>query len=364
MRVILVVTLLAMAGCASSPSDTSSTDPQKQYDDGGANRLDVPVLPKDPPGPGERTLAAAPQWRLGEYWVIETQDHFTGNTFRATRVVAGTDGGNYLVGFPVGDFSNDMLIFHIPGVGDISRADLSFEVHDVRYTPLRFPLVQGDVWQSSFEGRDVNVTVESVTGTMATLTAQGPGTNITMLYDAEMGEVRELTYPNYADYKVIEHGYGFQGVVRVPHAHDLIFIHGRVAGVTEAGSGGVNFSQVDTIEVDASYDRASFILAVGSADLVPLDNALGYYRETATAPDGTVYQVEANPTSPLLQIVPFGVDNPAGTWTVEHIAAGPGIAFIEGIGYHSIDVDLPSGCVVESFNAQHHQNQEKCERSA
>ena len=29
-------------------------------------------------------------------------------------------------------------------------------------------------------------------------------------------------------------------------------------------------------------------------------------------------------------------------------------AFVEGIGYHSIDVDLPSGCVVASANAEHH----------
>lgn len=39
---------------------------------------------------------------------------------------------------------------------------------------------------------------------------------------------------------------------------------------------------------------------------------------------------------------------------MEHVAGGAGFAFAEGIGCHSIDVELPSGCVVASFNAQRH----------
>jgi hypothetical protein len=59
-------------------------------------------------------------------------------------------------------------------------------------------------------------------------------------------------------------------------------------------------------------------------------------------------------TGTSLRIVAIGHDDPTGTWTLEHLAAGAGIAFVEGIGYHSIDIELPSGCVVASFNAQHH----------
>jgi hypothetical protein len=90
----------------------------------------------------------------------------------------------------------------------------------------------------------------------------------------------------------------------------------------------------------------------------PEGATVGVFRETVTAPDGTVYQESWTPadipTSGMLKVVAVGHDDPTGTWNLEHIAGGGGVAFVEGIGYHSIDIQLPSGCVVASFNAQHH----------
>lgn len=351
----VLLVMLLLGGCASPSSETTTTSETKQYDDGGANKLDVPLLPAEPPAPGERSLAKVPEWKLGEYWTYDVTDLFTGNTFTATRVVAGTDGDNYLVGFPIDAFSNDLLIFHIPGVGDVARGDLSFEVHDVLYEPFKFPMQVGNIWPTQFEGRAVNVTVEEVSGSKAVLTAQGPGTNITYTYDAEAAEVTELLYPGYMQFTVREHGFGYVGQVRVPHAHDLIFLHGRFAGISDASNGQFTTATTETVEVSSGYDRASFILAAGTPLGLPVDSTLGVFRETATAPDGTVYELQVTPADPALRITFHGVEQPGGTWNLQHVAAGPGIAFIEGIGYHSIDIELPSGCVVESFNAQHHQ---------
>ncbi|HEX2066615.1 MAG TPA: hypothetical protein VHI93_07365, partial [Candidatus Thermoplasmatota archaeon] len=65
---LLFVTALALAGCATQETPPTTTPPPaKQYED-GVSRLDLPTLPREAPAEGERTLAAAPQWRLGEWW--------------------------------------------------------------------------------------------------------------------------------------------------------------------------------------------------------------------------------------------------------------------------------------------------------
>jgi hypothetical protein len=363
---LLVATLL-LAGCASTPDAAApvSATPTKQFDDGKANRLDVPVLPHEAPKDGERTLQRAPQWRLGEYWNYHIVDHFTNRTLEATRVVAGTDGPNYLVGFPIEAFSNDVLIFHIPGYGDISQADLSFEVHDVTFAPLKFPLTDTQTWPTAFEGRPGNMTSEPAPDGRARLTGSGKGWSMTATYDPAVGEITQLDYPGYASYTVTGHGYGYQGTVRVPHAHDLVFQHGRVGPAFDArqplGPGAVTVGS-DTVQLQPGYDHLAFtliaanavpFLGLGPAGSLPM-TAGGYYDVKATAPNGTAYELVALPQDPAVKIAFFGTGDPTGPWTLSFTVGGPGIAVAEGIGYHSIDVQLPSGCVVASFNAQHH----------
>ncbi len=354
--------LLALSGCASDDGTTDAvqTTPAVQYED-EVVQVAAPTMPRDPPAAGERTLDAAPQWRLGEWWKYFMTDEFTGKTTEFLRVVAGEDraAGNYLVGFPVEAFSNDVMVLHVPGYGDIRQADLAYETHDAYFEPLQFPLAEGNTWEMSFEG---------VANGLATVSLPGDGTaRITMevsqygwinaTYDPAIGEVSELSINGYGEYRVIDHGYGYQGVVRVPHAHDLLMQTGRIAGaLVNLGIPPATAGPTETVEVGEGYDRFSFILAVGAGPFLGLDPAVpvGVFQETATAPDGTQYQLQLLPHEGGFKIEAFGHDNPAGAWNLQHVAAGAGIAFIEGIGYHSIDVELPSGCVVASFNAQHH----------
>ena len=86
----------------------------------------------------------------------------------------------------------------------------------------------------------------------------------------------------------------------------------------------------------------------------PQTPAAGYYEEKATAPNGTVYDLVMLPNEVGTKSVFVGTGDPTGTWTLDHTAAGPGLVLAEGIGYHSIDVTLPSGCVVNSVNSGHH----------
>ncbi|MFO1534353.1 MAG: hypothetical protein ABR586_01675 [Thermoplasmatota archaeon] len=354
----------ALAGCATpAPAPTATGTPTKQYED-GVNKLDVPVLPRDPPADGERTLAAAPQWRLGEWWTYKVVDHFTEEAHTVTRVVAGTDGPSYLVGFPIDGFSNDILVLHIPGYGDVAQANLSFEVHDVVFSPLRFPLTDTQAWPTAFEGRPGNMTAEPQPDGTARLTGSGVGWGFTATYDPKAGEVTHLDSPGYATYDVTGHGYGYRGTVRVPHAHDLVFQHGRLGPVFDARQGiGPNAVTVatDTVQVQPGYDHLGFTLIVGnlaSFGVGPLaatpTPSQGYYQAKATAPNGTAFELSAMPGDAGTKIAFYGTGDPTGPWALSFTVGGPGIAFAEGIGYHSIDVELPSGCVVASFNAQHH----------
>ncbi|MES2153946.1 MAG: hypothetical protein V4510_02315 [bacterium] len=366
---ILALVVLLVAGCTGGTTEQSNTGGVLlQYDDGGANKVDIPILNATPPAPGERTLQAPPQWRLGEWWEYTVTDHFAGHVLHIKRVVAGTFGTQYLVGFPIDGFSNDALVLHVPGYGDIDQKDLSFEVHDVGMKILDFPLATGKRWDSAFEGRPGHALVTAAADGKATIhfedTANG-SFNWTATYDAETGEVVRLDDPNYATVEVAAHGYGYHGVVRVPHAHDLVFQNGRLGpwnAQTSPTQDPKPAAASETVDVQPGYDHLAFTILVGDLTnfIVPglpaQSPGVGDYTETVTSPNGTVYSVHSGAGESGLKIVFFGTGDPTGTWKLDHQAIGPGLVLTEGIGYHSIDVDLPSGCVLPGPNSGHHLN--------
>jgi len=359
----------ALAGCTGSTTSTShlSTSAALQVDE-GANRIEVPHLPTSPPQPGERNLTAAPQWRLGEWWDYTLTDHLVGNEVHIRRVVAGTFGGSYLVGFPVDGFSNDALVLHVPGYGDIAQSDLSFEVHDVPFQPLSFPLVAGKTWPTAFEGRPGNATVlsaDAATGQAVVRITDGTSFNWTATYDAVAGDLVKLDDPNYATAQVTAHGYNHTGVVRVPHAHDLVFQNGRLGPWDirqDPTKDPTPAPQDDVVTIAPGYDHLAFVLLVGGGPNflfggpVPDVGEAGVYNETVTSPNGTVYALSAGPADHGIKVRFFGAADPVGDWVLHHQADGPGLVLTEGIGYHVIDVRLPGGCVLPGPNAGHHLN--------
>lgn len=358
-----------LAGCADDApqADEPVADPGIQYEDDTIAVQDPNALPRLPPAEGERTLAKAPVWRIGEWWKYSLTEGFSGKTYEFYRIVAGSEAGNYLVGFPVNEFSNDILVMHAPGYGDINRADLSYETHDAVFKLLQFPLVEGDSWEMSFEGVSDGTAIVHLPGDgTAVIEAPTQSYDITAVYDPVVGEITSLDIAGYAHYEIIEHGYDWgnqpmagDGVVRVPHDHDLIFFNGRIAGVQSLSSPLVPPSPAaptESITVEGGYDRVGFTIILGTPPgLVPAAEApTGYYSGKGTAPDGTVYELTLAPNEGPFKIAFYGHDLPVGDWQLEYVAGGAGVVLFEGIGYHSIDVDLPSGCVIASFNAQHH----------
>jgi hypothetical protein len=344
----MLVAVMLVAGCAgtSGPSDADG-DTGSAQGAGGNGTSGAPV-----PDDLNRTLASAPDWRVGEWWRVEVTDVFSNQPRQVTRVVAGVEGDHYLIGMPRDSFSHEVMVLHVPGFGHVDQLDHGFEIHDVLFIPIQFPLEEGRTWDTAFEGRPMTAEITQVSADEATVRMERYDNNdqlvewIDAAYDVALGEYRSMTISGYATVEVLDHGFGYEGVVTVPHEHDVVFIHGRVAGAVSAGGGeGPVGGPTETIVVDSTYQRVSFIILLG--DLDPSLPGLGAYSLKATAPDGTVYEdAKAPGDGPGYQISYYGHDSPGGSWDVEYTAAGPGLAFIEGIAYHVFDISLPDGCLM------------------
>jgi hypothetical protein len=348
---ILAVLAFVLAGCVGSPEATQ-TEPV------ATENSELPDFkPLAPEEEAPRTILEAPKWKQGEWWKVRMSDvGFTGNSYEATRVVVGQEGDHYLVGMPRDAFSHDFMVLHIPGFGQVGKEDLSFEIHDALFQPIHFPIVEGDTWVTAFEGRPVQMTVREIESTtrahieMKSKAGQA-GDNANLTYDALIGEVVLNEQPGYASYEVIEHGYDYEGIVTVPHMHDVIFQHFRIGAPVVNGLPAVTPSNVDKVQVDTTYDRVSAGLIYFSLT----GGAAGYFSEKATAPSGEIFELTILPTDQSgVRILTFSSNTPGGSWSFEHVAGGAGIIGAEGIAYHTYDVDMPSGRILPSTGEHDH----------
>lgn len=287
----------------------------------------------------QRSLEATPDWRIGEWWTIEMTSPLIGYDVTWTRVVAGTEGADLLLGQPKDEWVKDALLFHVPGLGEVARDDLSYEVHDARFHVTDFPLTDGKEWDTEFEGNAVTAQVTTNPDGTAEIW-YCCGANITATYDPQLGVLSSFEAEGLISYEVVDHGFGYEGIVTVPHGHDLVFVNGRIASV-------VSFDQepappVEEVELSSDYDRVTFAGIVG--DIVNGPPVGGAYREVATSPNGTAFETTRLPVEGAgLTVNVFETTEVGGTWSFEHEAAGPGIAFTEGIAYHVFDIQLPEG---------------------
>jgi hypothetical protein len=375
---VLLAALLAMVAISGCVSEDDAQDQLDNLRDEGGFDEDGNVTQSFGPHSGlalERPaswtprLDAPPEWVQGEWWIFDLESQLEAGSWSNTRIVAGKQGPDYLLGMPINEFSDDIMVMHIPGFGLVNAENLGFEAHDVMFNFMEFPLEEGNSWTGDFEadGATLGFTVESIEGNLANIAITGAFDG-SAVYDAEMGAVTYLELLGYAKYEVTGHGFGYEGIVRVPHSHDLIFFHGRLAQAQglEPGSGFVNpnpKAQQDIITIPEGYDRVSFgllfqDLAFGTLQTeagAPETIGSGVYQIDVTAPDGETYTSQKLPTDgSAFKATMFANDNPTGDWIVDYVALGAGASFIEGIGYVTFDVVLPEGCVLLTSDVHNH----------
>lgn len=341
---LLLVATLALAGCfAGAPEEAAVVEPaapnvtiDEDRPDPTFGEIELTAAAADL----NATLDAPPRWIPGEWWRYRFTSPLTGVDVEFVKVVGAVDGDTYVVGMPHEAWYKEAVVYHTPCFGDVRADDLGCRAHNLPFTPLMFPLTDGATWVTQFERPpDLTATVSVLSPTEAEIVFTDPNGNVRIrqVYDATIHEVRTFEQAT-AVYEIIEHGYDFDGWITIPRGEQLIFEHGRL-GAPFIGFDAMPGPPTETVDVAGGFNRMSFILAVGNA--VGVEQG-GAYRETATAPDGAVYRLESIPGGPLT-IEFYEHKDPDGTWSLEHLAAGPGIAFIEGIAYHQYDIHLPSG---------------------
>ncbi len=380
--VLALLVAAALAGCADTDEEPLATETMEDEVGGEAP---PPVfgphsgLPLERPGDWLPRLDAPPQWVQGEWWTVEATSAFDGQQYSIKRIVVGKEGPDYLVGMPIDAFDDEIMVLHHPGMGLVQADTLGYETHDFMFEPLQFPLEEGASWTSLWQSATgvVTHTVESVdletrTATI-TMTGQQSGT---YTYDADLGAISEFNAPGYMSWKVTGHGFGHEGIVRVPHGHDMTMFHGRVGplvpivqsqGAVQQATGSaicppnVNTcadvaGPMETFVIPDEYDRASFslILIDVPAFVGGAPASAGAYQITAAAPDGTTFEAQHLPTDGALTIQTHALDNPGGEWQLTTIVGGAGQVFIEGVTYVTFDVVMPEGCVLLTSDVHDH----------
>jgi hypothetical protein len=326
LALLLVLTLAAgCLGLADDDPATSSTDTDTPTD---ANEDDQAPAASDDAGPFQRE----PAWLPGEHWTAKVDSRLLDEPLTWTRVVAGFSPQGYLVGQPAEEARPGPLLLHIPGMGLVQEANLSYQVHGDAFQPVSFPLEEGKTWQTTFEGDPVNATVERVGEDQARIEFCC-SRNITVVYDAQLRAVASMTVDDgFLAYEVTDHGFAHEGLVEVPLQREIVFFEGRFAGATGLREpAGPPTNQAD---VSGDHDRVAFTQIVGNADATPAP-ATGVYREQATLPNGTTVATQQAASTEGLTITFHEAANASGTWRFEHVAAGAGLAVTEGIGYQA-----------------------------
>ena len=362
LALIAILSITALAGCFQANEepapDGGATNGSVTVDEGRPDPVfeDVVTGPSAAPD-AEATLLAPPELQVGEWWRVRLYDPFRDIETEFIRVLAAIQGDTYVFGMPHEGWWKEAVVFHTPAFGDVNKNDLSYNTHDILFTPLKFPLEDGQTWETSFSGgatATATVTVESPTVATVTFStpACGPfgvfantpqgcnGENavLTLTYDATVHEVVKFEHQT-VTFEVIDHGYDFEGWVTVPRGEQLVFFHGRVGPGIDLNLQPA--APTETVEITGGFNRMSFITV---AQAVSPGAAGPTCSETATGPDGTTYATALTPCSGF-QMDFHEAKDPDGAWNLQHVAGGGAVVFIEGIAYHQYDIELPGGAI-------------------
>ena len=348
----LLVVALSVAGCAqpADPAQPPATSPPAV--DVVEDRPDV-TFGEVTTGPAaapdlNATTAAPPKLVAGEWWRIA----FSPRTYdvyqkaEVVRVVAAVEPEGYLFGMPHEGWFKEAIAYHAPAFGDVGL-DLSYAVHNERFEPVRFPLVQGATWETTFATQPLVATVESADDHTAVVRFEPPAGepqptdplyaalglsgmgSLVLTYDARQHEV--VKFESFiGSWEVVEHGYGFEGWITIPRGEHTAIDHGQFLPATPGEP-----VLTRTQEVAGGFNRMTLMHVI--APVGP-----GAYRIRSVAPDGTEFTTESIPGQEFTFRF-YEATDPDGTWTLEDVVAGPGGTYSMGIAYHQYDIRLPDG---------------------
>lgn len=292
---------------------------------------DPPAAEAEAP-PDIRSLDAPPELQVGEWWTVRVEAGVAGAEYEATIVVTERDERTASIGVAAPDFSDDFFVVHVPPLGTIDLETLAWRVMWDDFEALRFPLEEGRSWEADFHGFDVEAEVTRVEGDRAHVTMTGEDERIELAYDARVGMITDFREEALQlGFRVIDHGFDFDGDVRTPTGIELALFEG-LPGDAAAPDGTDIGAPATTVEVDTGHSHGSLGLVFSNPGS---DGEPTPYRVAATAPDGTVFEETFTPVAggPPLFLESFGHDVVNGTWRLEFEGSGPASALVELFTY-------------------------------
>lgn len=322
------------AGEEADPASTNATDQTQASTDGEEEEAS-----DEKP---ERTLEDPPALEDGEWWTVEITSSFTGLETQATVVKAGGHGERYMVGMPDAQFVENAVLLHMPPHGPVEASTLGYPVHESIFHPLTFPLEEGQSWQTTWIGETLEAEVTNVDAEegVAHIEMEGEnGLSIEIHHEADLGYPRYIEIDGYGSYEIVDHGYDYDGDVHVPWNPEIAFFSGRIAGAIDTNLQPA--PPMEEIEVTGDHDEAVVALLLGNV----AEAAPGHYEASATGPDGSTHEASltATPGGDSWEIAATVHEDPTGTWEMEYIAGGAGVAAAEAIAYEAMHVVLEDG---------------------
>jgi len=340
-RVLLVVLAVALvAGCLQPKAPAVDASPAAEVPV-TSQRMGAAVGPDL-----NATTAAPPRLIEGEWWRIKFSGYLASNE-ELVRVVANATPGGYVMGMPHAAWMKEAIAFHAPAFGEVGR-DLSYDTHNRKFQPLRFPLRQGDTWETAFANGTMEATVVSADQYTAHITLQPPPSppqptdpalalllgpfasagNINLTYDARQHEIVHMDSA-IGSWDVVAHGFAFAGWVTVPAMVHTAIDYGVFPGATDVPQ------PTRTVHVDPMFNRITVVQA--AIAVTP-----GVVRVSATPPDKQEH-VTQQVGAPGMSFSFFEVADPGGDWTQQDVVAGVGATYTMGIAYQQYDILVPGG---------------------
>ncbi len=346
--VVLVAAVMLLAGCASEPDEMAPEAAEPEIilgDRPDTTYTQVSTGPAVEPD-WNATTAEAPRLVPGEWWRIRYEGAFSDELVEVVRVVAEVDDEGYIFGMPHEGWLKEAISFHSPAFGDVNF-DLSYNTHNELFTPVKFPLVQGDSWETSFAASPMVATVEAADEKTATIVFTAPEQDPTpesmlfamilgdqgemrITYDATMHEVVRME-SGLGLWEVVEHGYDYQGWVTVPRGEDTAIDYGVMGPASDSHT-----PTERTLTVADGFNRMTMMHFVGTVPGTP-----GHLEARDVTPGGEEWVTSM--TGDGLNLMFYETNQPSGTWTVQDTVVGVGFTYHMGIAYFQYDIHLPTG---------------------
>ncbi|HET6403512.1 MAG TPA: hypothetical protein VFH78_02600 [Candidatus Thermoplasmatota archaeon] len=283
-----------------------------------------------------------PRWNVGDWWTYNVTSDLIGASGDITVVVAEIVGDGYILGIPAqtreGENAAAALLYHMPAIGPVHR-DLSWDVHETRFEPAKWPLKDDLAWETTWISQSVHLTARQ-NGTRWTINNSGfeidDGMRYELVYDPAVKWFTSFTRTGLdgvvrQSMTLVANGTGYNGTLRAPQFIEVAFLESRTQGVM---SGGLPAAPNPSFTPSPSATNLLVGCLAGGAP--------GQYRAELLSPAGGICALDVTvpPGDTGVRAQVLEVDASEGQWQARLAAIGQGSATVEVLAWPELNYTL------------------------